>query len=220
MKKLSAVAATAAVLAALAIAPVVAQTAAAAATATAAPVVAPVAAPAPATYTADKAHTNVGFTVRHMMSQVRGSFGDFSATIVKDDANLAASSVEFRIQTASIDTANENRDKHLQSEDFFFVEKFPEITFKSSRVEKVSDTEYKVTGDFTMRGVTKVLTLPVTFLGEMKTKEGKSIVGFSVATKLDRKEFGINWNRALDNGGMLLSDEVAVEITMEAKQSS
>lgn len=217
MKKLSAVAATAAALAVIAglaefaVAPVAAQTAA---------VVAPAAASTAITYAADKAHAHVGFTVRHMMSQVRGSFGDFSATIVKDDANLAASSVDFKIQATSIDTANENRDKHLRSEDFFFVEKFPEITFKSSRVEKVSDTEYKVTGDFTMRGVTKVMTLPVVLLGEMKTKEGKSVVGFSVNTKLDRKEFGINWNRALDAGGMLLSDEVAVEITMEAKQTS
>jgi len=155
-----------------------------------------------------------------MMSQVRGSFGEFSGTIVKDDANLAAASVEFKIQATSIDTSNENRDKHLRSEDFFFVEKFPEITFKSTKVEKVSDSEYKVTGDFTMRGVTKVVTLPVVLTGEMKTKEGKSIVGFSVATKLDRKEYGINWNRALDNGGLLLSDEVAVEINMEAKQGS
>ena len=211
MKKLSAVAATVAVFAALAVAPVAAQTA---------PAVAPAAARTAITYTADNAHTHVGFTVRHMMSQVRGSFRDFSATIVKDDANLAASSVDFKIQATSIDTANDNRDKHLRSEDFFFVEKFPEIAFKSTRVEKVSDSEYKVTGDFTMRGVTKVVTLPVVLLGEMKTKEGKSIVGFSVATKLDRKEFGINWNRALDNGGVLLSDEVAVEITMEAKQSS
>lgn len=217
MKKLSAVAATAAALAVIAgfagfaVSPVAAQTAA---------VVAPATASTAITYAADKAHAHVGFTVRHMMSQVRGSFGDFSATIVKDDANLAASSVDFKIQATSIDTANENRDKHLRSEDFFFVEKFPEITFKSSRVEKVSDTEYKVTGDFTMRGVTKVMTLPVILLGEMKTKEGKSVVGFSVNTKLDRKEFGINWNRALDAGGMLLSDEVAVEITMEAKQTS
>jgi polyisoprenoid-binding protein YceI len=181
---------------------------------------APPAAAAAITYSADQAHTQVSFVVRHMMSQVRGSFGEFTGTIVKDDANLAASSVQFTIQAKSIDTANENRDKHLQSEDFFFVEKFPEITFKSTKVEKVSDTELKVTGDFTMRGVTKVITLPVTILGEMKGKDGKSLIGFSVNTKLDRKEFGINWNRALDNGGVLLSDEVTVEISMEAKQSS
>ncbi len=180
----------------------------------------PVAAQAATTFAADKAHTQVSFVVRHMMSQVRGSFGEFSGTIVRDDANLAASTVEFTIQAKSIDTANEMRDKHLQAEDFFFVEKFPEITFKSTKVEKVSDTELKVTGDFTMRGVTKVITLPVTLLGEMKGKDGKATAGFSVTTKLDRKEFGINWNRALDNGGVLLSDEVTVEISMEAKQSS
>jgi polyisoprenoid-binding protein YceI len=172
------------------------------------------------TFTADKAHTSVGFSVRHMMSQVRGSFGDFSMTIVKDDANPAGSSVDFKIQAASVTTANEMRDKHLRSEDFFFVEKFPEITFKSTKIEKVSDTEYRATGEFTMRGVTKVLTLPVTYLGEMKGMDGKSLIGFSVTTKLDRKEFGFNWNKALDNGGLLLSDEVTIEINIEAKQSS
>ena len=181
---------------------------------------APGAAQAANTYTADKAHTSVGFAVRHMMSQVRGSFGDFSMTIVKDDANPAGSSVDFKIQATSVTTANEMRDKHLRSEDFFFVEKFPEITFKSTKIEKVSETEYKATGAFTMRGVTKVLSLPVTFLGEMKGMDGKSLVGFSVTTKLDRKEFGFNWNKALDNGGLLLSDEVTVEINIEAKQSS
>ena len=181
---------------------------------------APGAAQAANTYTADKAHTSVGFAVRHMMSQVRGTFGDFSMTIVKDDANPAGSSVDFKIQATSVTTANEMRDKHLRSEDFFFVEKFPEITFKSTKIEKVSETEYKATGAFTMRGVTKVLTLPVTFLGEMKGMDGKSLVGFSVTTKLDRKEFGFNWNKALDNGGLLLSDEVTIEINIEAKQSS
>ena len=181
---------------------------------------APGAAQAASTYTADKAHTSVGFAVRHMMSQVRGTFGDFSMTIVKDDANPAGSSVDFKIQATSVTTANEMRDKHLRSEDFFFVEKFPEITFKSTKIEKVSETEYKATGAFTMRGVTKVLTLPVTFLGEMKGMDGKSLVGFSVTTKLDRKEFGFNWNKALDNGGLLLSDEVTIEINIEAKQSS
>ena len=178
------------------------------------------AAQAASTYTADKAHSSVGFSVRHMMTQVRGTFGDFSGTIVKDDANLAGASVEFKIQATSVDTANEMRDKHLRTEDFFFVEKFPEITFKSTKIEKVSDTEYKATGEFTMRGVTKVLTLPVTFLGEMKGMDGKPLAGFSVITKLDRKEFGINWNKTLDAGGLLLSDEVTVEISIEAKQSS
>lgn len=180
----------------------------------------PLAAQAETTFKADKAHTQVSFVVRHMMSQVRGSFGDFSATIVKDDANPAASSVDFSIQSASVNTANEMRDKHLRSEDFFFVDKFPEITFKSSKVEKVSDSEYKVTGALTMRGVTKVMTLPVSFLGEMKGMDGKMLAGFAITTKLDRKEFGFNWNKTLDTGGLLLSDEVTVEINIEAKQSS
>ncbi|MEO8198059.1 MAG: YceI family protein [Thermoanaerobaculia bacterium] len=200
MKKLPAVAVVLSVLAAVAMAPLAAQAA--------------------TTYTADKAHTNVSFAVRHILTPVRGTFGDFTMTIVKDDANPAGSSVDFKIQAASVTTANEMRDKHLRSEDFFFVEKFPEITFKSTKIEKVSDTEYQATGNFTMRGVTKVMTLPVTYLGEMKGMDGKPVVGFSVTTKLDRKEFGFNWNKALDNGGLLLSDEVTIEINIEAKQSS
>jgi polyisoprenoid-binding protein YceI len=172
------------------------------------------------TFTADRAHTSVGFSVRHMVSPVRGSFGDFAMTIVKDDANPSASSVDFKIQATSVDTGNEMRDKHLRSEDFFAVEKFPEITFKSSKVEKVSDSEYKVTGEFTMRGVTKVVTLPVTFLGEMKGMDGKPVAGFSVTTTINRKDFGVSWNKTLDAGGLLLSDEVTVEISVEAKQSS
>ena len=181
---------------------------------------APLTAQAATTFTADPAHTQVTFVIRHMMSQVRGSFDDFTTTIVKDDANLAASSVDFEIRATSIDTGNENRDKHLRTEDFFFVEKFPEITFKSTRIEKISDSDYKVTGGLTMRGVTKVVTLPVTFLGEMKGMDGKALTGYSITTKLNRKDFGINWNKALDNGGVLLSDDVTVEISMEAKQSS
>jgi len=200
MKKIPAVAAAVAILSTLAFAPLAAQAA--------------------TTFTSDKAHTQVTFVVRHMMSQVRGSFGDFNATIVKDDANLAASSVDFKIQAASVTTANETRDKHLRSEDFFSVEKFPEITFKSSRIEKISDTEYAVTGALFMRGVTKVMTLPVTFLGEMKGMDGKALAGYSITTKLNRKEFGFNWNKTLDTGGLLLSDDVTVEISIEAKQTS
>ncbi len=183
-------------------------------------VLAPVTAQAATTFSTDKAHSQVSFVVRHLMSQVRGSFVDFNATIVRDDANPAGSSVDFKIQATSVNTANEKRDNHLRSEDFFFVEKFPEITFKSSKVEKVSASEYNVTGALTMRGVTKVMTLPVTFLGEMKEKDGKVRAGYLISTKLNRKEFGINWNNALDNGGFVLSDDVTVEISIEARQSS
>jgi polyisoprenoid-binding protein YceI len=172
------------------------------------------------TYTIDKNHTDLSFQIRHMVSQVRGEFRDFSGKIVKDDANPAASSVELTIQAASIETGVDSRDNDLRSENFFDVAKFPSITFKSTKVEKVSDNEYKVTGDFTMHGVTKVITLPVTFDGEIKEGPGKSRAGFSTSTVLDRKEFGIVWNKALDGGGMLLSDEVKVGISVSAKQSS
>lgn len=169
------------------------------------------------TYAVDPAHSDVSFQIRHLMSKVRGLFNEFTGTIVRDDENPANASVEFRIVAASIDTRNESRDKHLRSADFFDVEKFPEIAFKSTRVEKVSDNQYLVTGQFSMHGVTKQLVLPVAFEGEIKDPRGTVRAGFSVATRLDRKEFGMEWNRALDAGGYLLSDDVVVEVSIEAK---
>ena len=172
-----------------------------------------------ATYTIDKNHTDVSFQIRHMVSQVRGEFRDFSGTIVKDDANPAANSVEFTIQATSVETGADARDNDLRGENFFDVAKFPTITFKSSKVEKVSDTLYKVTGDFTMHGVTKVMTLDVSFDGEIKEANGKSRVGFSTSTVINRKDFGIVWNKALDGGGYLLSDEVKVSLSVAAKSA-
>ena len=173
---------------------------------------------AAATYVVDLAHSDVSFQIRHLMSKVRGGFNEFSGTIVRDDENLANASVEFRIVATSIDTRNESRDKHLRSEDFFDVAKFPEIAFKSTKVEKVSDNQYRVTGQFSMHGVTKELVLPVSFEGEIKDPRGAVRAGFSVATRINRKDFGMEWNRALDSGGYLLSDEVVVEVSIEAKQ--
>ena len=170
------------------------------------------------TFVVDPGHSEVSFTIRHLMSRVRGTFDDFSGTIVRDDQDATKSSVEFRIQTKSVDTRNPSRDNDLRSDDFFDVEKFPEINFKSTAVEKVSDSLYQVTGTFSLHGVTKELTLPVNFEGEAKDPRGIVRAGFSLTTKLDRKEYGMNWNRALDNGGYLLSDEVVVDISLEAKQ--
>lgn len=172
------------------------------------------------TYTADKNHSDVSFKIRHLMSPVRGRFTDFAATIVKDDANPANSSVTFTIEAGSVETGVTDRDRHLRSDDFFAVEKNPQITFTSSNVEKVSDELYNVTGKLTMRGVTKVITLPVTFGGEMKDPGGRTRAGFSTEITLNRKEFGINWNKALDNGGYLLADEVKAEISLEVKAES
>lgn len=188
---------------------------AAAVAALAALVLSAVAAAAPATYTVDPGHSEVSFQVRHLVTKVRGTFGEFDGTIVKDDANPAASSVEFTVQVASIDTGISDRDNHLRSADFFDVAQHPTITFKSTRVERVSDTEYKVTGPLSIHGVAKEVTLPVTFDGELKDPWGNTKGGFSTATRLNRKDFGINWNKALDTGGVLLGDEVDVQINLE-----
>lgn len=170
------------------------------------------------TYTVDAGHSDVSFQVRHLISQVRGNFRDFTATIIKDDAELAKSSVEFTIQATSVDTGIDKRDNHLRSADFFDVEKFPAITFKSSSIVKTGDNTYDVTGMLTMHGVSKEITLPVTFLGEMKDPWGGTRAGFSTATTIDRKEYGIVWNQTLDAGGAVLSDEVQVSIQLETKK--
>lgn len=166
------------------------------------------------TYVVDPAHSNVDFVVRHLMANVRGQFTEFDATVVMDP-DPAKSSVEFTIQAKSIDTANEQRDTHLRSADFFDVEKHPAITFRSTEIRKTGENAYEVTGPLTMRGVTKVITLPVTFLGELVDPWGNTKIGFETETRLNRKEYGINWNQALDRGGLLLSEEVRVQIGLQ-----
>lgn len=168
------------------------------------------------TFTVDKVHSATEFKIRHMMSSVGGKFADFGGTVNIDRSNPTSSSVEFTIQTASIDTATPDRDKHLRSSDFFDVEKYPTITFKSVKVAptKTKDT-YDVTGDLTMHGVTKRITLPVIFLGFMKDPWGNERAGFELNTTVNRKDYGINWNKALDQGGYLLQDDVKIAINLE-----
>ncbi|HEY7213265.1 MAG TPA: YceI family protein [Thermoanaerobaculia bacterium] len=165
------------------------------------------------TFTVDPAHSEVTFQIRHLVSQVRGRFNDFSGTIQMDPKNLPASSVEFQIKAASIDTNQSDRDKHLRSADFFDVEKFPEITFKSKSIKPAGKDTYNVTGTLTMHGVSKEVTLPVTYLGQANMRGVRA--GFAASTTLDRKDYGITWNHALDNGGAILGDEVKVEINLE-----
>jgi polyisoprenoid-binding protein YceI len=167
------------------------------------------------TWTVDKAHSTVTFKIKHLMSKVTGSFGDFDGTITTDFANLGASGVSFTIQAASIDTANADRDKHLRSADFFDVEKFPAITFTSSKITKTGDNTFAVTGTFTMHGVAKEITLPVTFLGAAQDPWGNTKAGFEIATTLSRTDYGIVWNKALETGGFLLGDEVEVMINLQ-----
>ncbi|MFL6194402.1 MAG: YceI family protein [Thermoanaerobaculia bacterium] len=172
------------------------------------------------TYTIDPGHSEVSFQVRHMVSQVRGRFNAFSGTVQMDPKNLAGSSVEFRIKADSIDTNVADRDKHLRSADFFDAEKFPEITFKSKSITAAGKDKYNVTGALTMHGVTKDVTLPVTFLGEGKDPWGGTRAGFETATTLNRKDYGIIWNKAVDNGGVLLGDDVKVEINLETTKGA
>jgi polyisoprenoid-binding protein YceI len=173
-------------------------------------------APAATTYSkVDVNHSDVNFQIRHLISKVRGEFDAYSAVVVKDDGDPTKSSVEFAIDAASIDTGHEKRDADLRSGNFFDVANHPRIVFRSTRVEKVSDSEYRVTGDLTMRGATRSIVLPVTFAGEIPGRDGAKIAAFSTTTRLDRKEFGINWNRTLDNGGVLLGDDVDVTIDLE-----
>jgi polyisoprenoid-binding protein YceI len=166
-------------------------------------------------FVVDTPHSEATFQVRHFVTKVRGRFNDFSGTINVDRANPAASSVELKIATASIDTAHPGRDKHLRSADFFDVEKYPEITFRSSKVVPRGQDRYDVTGTFAMHGVSKEITVPVTFLGFMGSGPGEK-AGFSADFTLNRKDYGIVWNRALDAGGTVLGDDVLVSVNIEA----
>lgn len=170
------------------------------------------------THSVDTAHSTVGFSIRHMVGRVTGTFDDFAIALTLDRANPAASSVEFRIKATSIDTRNAKRDEHLRAADFFDVAKYPEIVFKSTKVVPTGQDRYDVTGNFTMHGVTKSLTLPVAYLGTMKDPRGNEKAGFEIETTINRKDFGIVWNAALDAGSLVLGDEVAVKITLETQK--
>ena len=173
---------------------------------------------APVTYELDPAHTHVGFQIRHLVSKVSGQFDKFTGTLVYDPDNVAASSVEATIETASIDTNNEKRDGHLKSADFFDAEKNPTITFKSKTVA-VEGQKLTLAGDLTMHGVTK----PVTLTGEVGGvigDPGKRKAGFSVTGTINRKDFEIVWNKTLDQNTTLLGDDVAIQIDVEANEKA
>ena len=164
----------------------------------------------------DKAHSEATFQVRHLVTKVRGRFTDLDGTIQIDEAQPEQSSVAFTIQAASIDTGTPDRDKHLRSDDFFFVEKFPTITFMSAAIKANGGDQYEVTGDLTMRGVTKRVSLPVTFLGKAQDPWGNEKIGFETAVTLNRKDYGLTWNAALETGGFLVGDDVKVAASLQA----
>jgi polyisoprenoid-binding protein YceI len=168
------------------------------------------------TYNFDKVHTEASFQVRHMLTKVRGNFTDFAGTIKLDAAKPEASSVEFVIKTASVNTGEPKRDEHLKSPDFFDVAKFPELTFKSSAIKATAKDKYDVTGTLTIHGVSKQVTLPVSFLGFIKTPWGDERAGFETGITLNRKDYGLVWNKTLETGALLVGEEVEVSINIES----
>jgi len=173
------------------------------------------------TWTIDSAHSSVEFKVKHMMiSTVKGQFGAVEGTIQIDEANLANSRVDAKIDTQTITTHNEMRDNHLRTNDFFNAEEFRYITFKSTKIEMKGDEEFKLYGDLTIRDVTKPVVLEGELDGFMdKDAFGKRRVAFSAETTINRKEFGVNWNGAIEGGGVVVGDKVKVELNIAATQN-
>ena len=164
----------------------------------------------------DPAHTLVEFSAKHLMiTTVKGRITDVEGTIVSDERELRNSSVEATLKAATIDTRTEQRDQHLRSADFLNADQFPEIRFKSTRIEGDKDS-FKLTGDLTIRGVTRPIVLDVQFEGRTKDPWGGDRVGFSATGKIDRREFGLTWNQALETGGVVVGNDVKINLEVEA----
>ena len=169
------------------------------------------------TYTVDPAHTRIGFVARHaMVTKVRGSFDEFAGTAVLDGANPANSRVEVTIEAASIDTRNAQRDEHLRGNDFLAMQEYPKITFASTGVRQAGETTFEVTGDLTIKGVTNEITIPFEFEGSAKDPFGNQRVGFEGSVTINRRDYGVTWNAALEGGGVLVSDKVTLEFEISA----
>lgn len=167
-------------------------------------------------YNLDLAHSHVQFTVRHMMiSKVRGTFENFDGTFLMDEQNPANSVINVRIEADSINTREEKRDAHLRSADFFDAEKYPYLTFQSTRVEMLDETSAKLYGDLTIRDVTKPVVLNVEYNGSAKSPWGSTSFGFNASTTINRKDWNLGWNVALETGGMLVGDEIKIDIELE-----
>ncbi len=168
-------------------------------------------------YEIDPAHSSAQFTIRHLMiSNVRGDFRSVKGTVVYDPANLADTSIQAEIDVNSLNTRDEKRDAHVKSADFFDAEKFPSIVFKSSKVEPAGDGELKITGGLTIVGVTKEVVLKVEAPSE-ETKDpwGNVRIGASGSTKIKRSDFGLTWNAVLETGGVMLGDDIKIELDLE-----
>jgi polyisoprenoid-binding protein YceI len=166
-------------------------------------------------YTLDPAHSRIGFVARHaMVTKVRGAFNEFEGTATLDGANPAGSTAQVTISAASIDTRNAQRDGHLRSNDFLAMDEYPQITFVSTGARQVDDSTFELTGDLTIKGVTNPITIPFSFEGAAKDPFGNLRVGFEGAVTINRKDYGITWNAALETGGVLVSDKVTLEFEL------
>lgn len=164
----------------------------------------------------DPAHSSIGFTVRHMViTKVRGAFTRFAGSFELDADDPTKSSVTAAIETASVDTHEAKRDEHLRSADFFAAAEHPQLTFRSTRVEPIGKGELRITGELTLRGVTKEVTLTAENLGGGKDPWGNERVGFSAATRINRKDFGLTWNQALEAGGILVGEDVDITLDIQ-----
>ena len=169
----------------------------------------------------DIVHSGINFSVRHMVvSKVRGRFTKFTGSVLLDESDLARSVVEATIDASSIDTGTAQRDDHLRSADFFDVEHFPQLRFRSTGIEKVGTERYRLSGELTIRDVTRAIALEVEYGGRGKDPWGNERVGFTARGGLDRKDFGLQWNQVLETGGMLVSDRVEIELEVQAVRAA
>lgn len=170
-------------------------------------------------YSIDTAHTMVQFSVRHMMiSKVHGQFEKFTGTVNLNEANPSNTTLDIQVETTSVNTREGQRDGHLRSPDFFNSEAYPYMTFKSSHVEVLDAAHANLFGDLTIRGVTKPLKLEVEFTGKAKSPWGLTSLGFMASGKINRKDWGLTWNQALETGGILVGEEIEIEIELELVQ--
>ncbi|RFU63839.1 YceI family protein [Peribacillus glennii] len=169
----------------------------------------------------DPAHSSIDFSVKHMMvAKTKGTFHKFDASIEADPTDLTTADIEFTIDVNSIDTRNTDRDNHLRSADFFDVEKNPAITFKTTKIEKTDDDEYNVTGELTINNVTRSETFAVVFEGQGKNPWGQEVVGFSGTGAINRKDYGLTYNAALETGGVLIGDKISITLEIEASKQA
>ncbi|WP_020138698.1 YceI family protein [Streptomyces sp. 351MFTsu5.1] len=168
-------------------------------------------------YTIDASHSTIGFTVRHaMVTNVKGKFDEFSGSLHLDGGNPSASTASIDVKMDSIDTGSEDRDGHLKSADFFKTDEFPTMTFRSTKAEALGDEDYRITGDLTILGTTKPLTIDLEFNGAAKDPFGNERVGFEGKAEIKRSEWGLTWNAALETGGVLVSDKIKLHFDISA----